>query len=82
MSTGNLIEGLLILQPFYDKPNGFNTGANHDVIYAYATSTKLNEKIIQAMINLGWHQEHDERDYGEDFKLEDYRQDESWYFYT
>ncbi len=82
MTVENLIAGLTILQPYYNKPNGYNVGADHDVIYAYATSRPLSDVDLLKMIELGWHQEHDERDYDNDFSQVDYRQDESWMAYT
>lgn len=81
MTTNNIIQGLQILRPFYKKPDGYNCGANHDVIYGYATDSPLPEECILKMIELGWHQEYDGRDYGEEFSLKDYREDESWHAY-
>jgi len=82
MTTKNLIAGLQKLSTYYDSPDGYNAGAEHDVIYAYATDNRLLDIDIAVMISLGWHQEHDERDYDEDFSPKDYRQDEGWVFYT
>ena len=82
MSTKQLIEGLQTLQPFYDKPDGYNVGANHDMVYAYATNKPLTDEAIEKMISLTWHQEYDGRDYGKDFSKEDYRDDETWHLYV
>jgi len=82
MKTKNIIEGLQILAPYYNNPDGFNCGGEHDVIYGWATDKPLSDTDLEKMIALGWHQEHDERDYNEDFALSDYRQDESWIAYT
>lgn len=79
MTTKEVIEGLEILRPYYDKPDGHNIGADHDVIYAYATQRPLSDADVERMIALGWHQEHDGRgDYEEDMTLKDYRMEESW----
>ena len=82
MRNIELIEGLQILQQYRDKPNGFDIGADHDVIYAYRTDRPLSAEHILRLIELGWHQEHDERNYNDDFALKDYRQEESWRAYT
>lgn len=82
METKNIIAGLQTLAPYYNKPDGFNCGADHDVIYGYSTDNPLSSEDINKMIEFGWHQEHDELDYNEDFTLEDYRPDESWHAYT
>jgi hypothetical protein len=82
MTTRNIIEGLQTLMPFYDKPDGYHVGAEHDVIYGYATDKPLTPEALAKMIELGWHQEYDERDYDEDFSAADYRPDEGWHAYT
>lgn len=83
MTTDKLIKGLQILQPYYDKPDGYNVGAEHDVLFAFMTPKALSDDDVNKMIELGWHQEHDEvDDEDEDFSLKDYRHDESWIFYT
>ena len=82
MKTKNIIDGLLILQPYYDKQDGYHSGAEHDELYAYATDRPLSDKDVEKMIALGWHQEYDERDYEKDFSLSDYRPEETWVCYT
>jgi hypothetical protein len=82
MKTRNIIEGLKTLEPYYANPGGYNCGANHDVIYGYPTDKPLTDDDVKTMIDLGWHQEYDERDYNEDFSVKDYRSDESWHAYT
>ena len=82
METQKIIDGLQLLEKYRDKQNGFNTGADHDVIYAYATDKPLDGKDLSKMIELGWHQEHDGVDYNSDFCPAEYRVDESWHCYT
>ena len=82
MRTKDIIKGLQILMPYYDKPDGYNIGANHDVIYAYATNNPISKKDLAKMIELGWHQEHDGRDYDNAFCPSDYIADESWHCYV
>jgi len=81
VKTNNIIKGMQILEPYYSKPDGYHTGADHDVIYAYATDSPLSEGDIAKMIELGWHQEHDGRNYENEFSAADYRQEESWIAY-
>lgn len=82
MSTQNLIAGLQLTQLYRDKEDTTETGANHDVIYIFATDKPLSKEHIQSMLDLGFHQEYEGLDYNEDFKVDDYRADESWHFYT
>ena len=82
MKLNELREGLEIVSRYYDDPTGFHVGAEHDVLYAYATDKRMSDVDIQRMIELGWLQEHDERDYDKDFSIEDYRQEESWIAYN
>ena len=82
MTTQNLIDGLLILKPHYKKPDGYNIGADHDVVYGYPTKKPLPPEDVKKMIDLGWNQEYSDRDYNKDFAVEDYRPDESWHAYV
>ena len=83
MTTQNLIDGLLLLKNYRDKP-GYDAGAEHDVLYGYATDKPLSNDDVETMIALGWHQESDNIDYseGEEFSVKYYDPDESWVFYT
>lgn len=78
MKTTDLIKGLQILQPYYSN-TGYNTGAEHDVIYAYATDAPLTDDDIAKMIELGWIQE--DAEYGDEFTAADYDAEESWSVY-
>lgn len=78
----DIIEGLQILQSFYERPNEHHIGANTDEILASYTETPLSDEALGAMISLGWYQEHSGRDYDKTFSKDDYREDEYWYFYT
>jgi hypothetical protein len=52
----DLIAGLTILQPYYDGADGYNLGAEHDQIYAYATDRPLSPEDVAKMRDLGWFQ--------------------------
>lgn len=79
MKTKQIIEGLQILLPYYDDIDGYYNGADHGVIYAYATDDPLSKEDLARIIKLGWHQEHDGVDFDEEFCASEYDADESWY---
>jgi len=83
MKTHNLVAGLSVLAGYYDKPDGYNTGAEHDVVYAYKTSRPLSREDVTKMLELGWIQEEVEGT-GDDGALtvDDYNPDESWAAYV
>jgi uncharacterized protein YqhQ len=56
MILSNFIEGLKILQPYYNK-DGYHIGAGHDIFYAYATYRPLTDEDVKKMHDLGWFQE-------------------------
>lgn len=56
MKLSNFIDGLAILRPYYDDPDGFHIGAEHDQFYAYATSREMSHDDVLKMRNLGWFQ--------------------------
>ena len=74
-------EGLEILGRYFDEP-GYDLGAEHDTIYVYATDRPLIETDLSRLIELGWHQEYNGRDYHEDFSKADYKPDEGWVAYV
>lgn len=81
MSTDNLIKGLQILQPHYNKPGGLNTGAEHDVLYAYTTDKPLSASHIEQMIKAEWFQKNVKYS-GDEYGKKDYDPEEGWAFYT
>ncbi len=68
MTLDNFIEGLLTLRPYYTGDQ-YPLGAEHDLFFAYATTTPMTPEDVQKMRDLGWFQEG-----GGD----DYDPDESW----
>ena len=82
MKTQQVIDGLVLLQKYRDHKDSYDIGADHEVIYAYSTTRPLTTQDIQKMIDLGWHQEYDGRDYNKDFDISDYRHDETWHAYV
>lgn len=82
MNTKDILAGMSVLLPYYDKQDGYHTGAEHEELRMFKTSRPLTPEDLDKMIALGWHQEHDERDYGKDFAPSDYRPDEAWVSYV
>jgi len=73
-STKQIIEGMQILLTYQDEPNGYHTGADHEVIYMYATDRPVSPEDLEKLAALGWHQEGEE-DGG-------YDEDEGWYSFV
>lgn len=80
MKTTCIIEGLNIFAKYYTKPDGYNVGAEHDVIYAYATDNVISEEDLNRLVELGWHQEVDTGD--DDFEAKHYDPEEGWSAYV
>ncbi len=81
MRTTAIIEGLTILEKYHDKADGFNTGAEHDVLYAYATDRPVEGDDLDWLIELGWFQEGVECGDG-DFAAKYYDPEEGWACFT
>jgi hypothetical protein len=56
MQLNEFIEGLNILQPYYNKPDGYHIGAEHDIFYMYPTDKQLTETAVIRLCKLGWFQ--------------------------
>ena len=85
MRTKNVIEGLKILQKYWDDEtgSGYNTGAEHDTIYADATDKPVEPTDLERLIELGWFQEDAPAyDGTEDFQAKHYDPEESWACYV
>ncbi len=80
MNLGNFLEGFNILQKHYNDPNGYNIGADHDVVYAYATDTPLDTEELKKMIELGWEQ--DISYAGDEYAYSDYAPEDGWTAYV
>jgi hypothetical protein len=80
MKTKDLLAGIAILAPFQKNPDGYWLGAEHDVLYAYATERPLPPEEVEKLAALGWTQEGAVRD-GE-WKPAYYDPSESWAAYV
>jgi len=79
--TKNIIDGLEVLLKYYDNQEGCHNGAEHDAFYADPTDEPLwPEDVRKMIVDFGWTQEYEGRDYGEAFSIDDYQPDESWVF--
>jgi hypothetical protein len=56
MKLSNFLDGLNTLRPYYNNPDGYHIGAEHDQFYAYATDKPLMPEDVQKMRDLGWFQ--------------------------
>lgn len=75
MTTKDFIEGLTILRQHYKDADGYQLGAEHDIIYAYATDMPLTPEEVAMMFGFNWHQPNvDEDDEGKQI----YNPEEDW----
>jgi len=83
MRTSAIIEGLTILEKYRDKPDGFNCGAEHDILYVYSTDRPVKPDDLNRLIELGWFQE-DAVDWEkeDEFSAKHYDPEEGWACYT
>ncbi len=56
MMTKDFVEGLNLIRPHYDDQNSYNLGAEHDIIYVYATDHPIPEESVKRLFELGWFQ--------------------------
>ena len=81
-----LIEGLTILEKYFDMKDGFHTAAEHDIIYVYETDHAVSAKDLSRLIQLGWFQDdtdfHDDANGDGDFHECHYNPNENWAFWT
>lgn len=80
MNLKDLLTGIQVLQPYYEKPDGYHLSAEHDQIWLHSTDRPLSPEDVQKMIDASWWQERS--DYSEGFKVTDYDPGESWTGYV
>lgn len=78
MKTKDIIEGLLILEKYRDNVDGYNTGAEHDELFAYPTDRPVEQPDLDRLIELGWRQYGADIDEDEEFSAKHYDIEESW----
>jgi hypothetical protein len=86
MTTTAIIEGLTILEKYRDEADGFNCGAEHDVVYAYATDRPVAIADLHRLVELGWLQDDanfvDDEETGGNFATKHYAPEEAWMYFT
>jgi hypothetical protein len=78
MRTIDIVAGINILLPYYDKPDGCFLWCGYDELRMDATNRPLTPEDIDKMIKLEWIQDHEECDYENGFSHEEYRLDGQW----
>lgn len=56
MKLSNFVSGLEILRPYFNDPDGFHIGAEHDQFFVYATDRPVAEDDVTRLRALGWFQ--------------------------
>lgn len=56
MKLSDLIDGLEILRLYFDNPNGYHVGAEHDQFYVFATNKPVSASDVARLAELGWFQ--------------------------
>lgn len=79
MKLSKFVEGINILRPYYNDPDGYHIGAEHDEFYMYATDKRLSDEDLKKLLALGWFQP--EGGAHEDTP-QDYRSDNGWMAFT
>lgn len=62
MDLKDFADGIAIIRAFYDDPDGYHIGAEHDQIYLYATDVPVDAASIAKLQELGWFQSDAESD--------------------
>lgn len=78
MRTKDIVEGMTILLKYYDDPAMWHTGAEHEVIYMYATDNPVTPEDLTRLVGLGWFQHEVEPVRGGNFEVMDYDKGEGW----
>lgn len=81
MTLGEFLAGAEILRPYYDDPNGYHLGADHDVIYVYNTDRPVLPADLERLAAMGWQQDNTSHEDGE-WRVADYDPEESWWAYV
>lgn len=80
MELNNFINGLQIFQLYFNKPDGFHIGAEHDQIYVYNTDHPMHADDVARVVAIGWFQP--EVPYEDEFLPEMYNPEEGWSCYV
>lgn len=78
MNLKDFTTGVKILAPYYDDPDGYHIGAEHDQFYMYATDKPVSKSDLEDLVNAGWFQDDVTCEDGVEFGPENYDQEEGW----
>ena len=81
MKLSNFIDGLNTLHPYFDDPDGYHIGAEHDQFYVYQTNKPLSDADVKKMQALGWFQPEVDYDGGEN-STPAYDPEDGWSAFT
>ena len=81
MDMKSFREGLAILAPYFDKPDGYHGSAEHDQFWVHKTDRPASPEDVAKLAALGWFQEDADTGEDEDWKPEHYDAEESWTAY-
>ena len=56
MELNNFVNGLKVLQGYFDNQDGYHIGAEHDQFYVYPTDNSVSEDDFRALKMMGWFQ--------------------------
>lgn len=56
MDLKRFVDGINILRPYYDNPDGYHIGSEHDEFYMYPTDKPLSDEDLRELLTLGWFQ--------------------------
>ncbi|HMP71545.1 MAG TPA: hypothetical protein PKA76_19520 [Pirellulaceae bacterium] len=76
MTLDKIRAGIVIAQKYYDDPDSFHFGAEHDEIFLYATDRCMDAADVSQMIELGWRQDVEPK--GDEMTVADYDPSEGW----
>ena len=78
MTLSDFTKGLDILRKYYDDPDGYCLGAEHDIIYVYSTDKPVSPEDLEKLFAMNWFQP--DVDTGDEDlpKVEQYDLEEGW----
>ena len=76
MNLKDFLAGVQILRQYYNNPDCYHLGADHDIIYLYHTDRPLTAEHVAKLLDLGWFQPDQ---FEEEFV---YDPDSAWQAYT
>ncbi len=75
MKLSEFTEGLDILKKYFNDPNGYHIGSEHDQFYVYATDKPVSDEDVKILLELGWFQPETNDDDG-------YSPEDGWSVFT